>query len=780
MVLVWEHDQVSTCIPRWGRAIPATVALGAALAVALGPAATAAPTASAVARGDTVSTTGTEGDLSSWGVGQDRPAGPADPAERAVAPLSDGADAVLDAAAVAAASWVFRGAGWGHSLGMSQYGAMEMARDGWSASQITGHYYQGTTYDAVPDTVEIAANIVHQTTTVSAVPSALLAGGGGFTVRVSSTTTPTMTGSLGDTVTFSRSGTSVVVSCATCGGATSLTGTTATLRWDTAAVADATAMTIGGTRYRDGYTVVSLTPSTSTTLEVVNRVRLHDEYLDYLREMPWAWPGEALKAQAAAARGFALRKYQAGIRSACACHVYDTTSDQVYGGYPSAADFPYWDEWQSAVRATGSAATGYVVRDGAVVIEALYSSSHGGRSENNEDVWGGAPVPYLRGVADPWSLRPSNARASWVLTKTGATVAGAFGLADIARLDLRNRTVNGGVGTATATSSTGATSTISGDQLRTRAGIYSIGVRHLTQRFSGADRYAVGAAVAASIAPAATSVVVAAGDSSMVDAAVSGPLAGTLGAPLLLTRRGSLPPPTVAELNRRGSTVTTAYVVGGTGVVSDAVVSSLRARGLTVVRVAGSDRYGTSEAVAKQIAARRTVTGIVVAGGDGLPDALGASGAATATKEPILLSPASGLAAATRRALDATGATHARVVGGTSVVGAAVVSELASRGMVVNRLAGADRYASSRAVADFYRTRVPVTSEVVLTSGADANLVDSLVAGSRSRLLVLTRPTTLVEDAARTLQETPLLETVSAVGGTSAVSAAVLLAAARS
>ena len=699
------------------------------------------------------------------------------------APAPGSAEAKVAASAsadVAATSWVMRGAGWGHSLGMSQYGAMEMAKDGYTASQILKHYYTGTTYDALTDNQTLRVNVLHQTTSFEATPSALATGGGAFTVDDLSTGTPTMVGGSGDKVIFTRSGTSVVASCAGCTGATRLTGSTTTLRWDTVTAGDKTAMYLGGTRYRDGYTVISKTASSTSTLEVVNYVRLHDEYLDYLRESPWAWPVESLKAQAAAARGYALRKYNAGVRSACACHVYDTTSDQVYGGYPSQSDLTYWPAWKKAVRATGSSTTGYVVRYQGSIIQAFYSSSHGGRSENNEDVWGGTPLPYLRGVADPWSLRSSNPRASWKLTKTGSSLASAFGLSNVARLDLRDRTVNGGVGTATATSTSGARASISGEQLRTRLNIYSIAVRHLTKRYDGADRYAVGAAVAASVAPSATSVVIAAGDSTLVDAAVSGPLAGTLGAPLLLTTRTRLPGPTVAELDRRGSTVKTAYVIGGVGVVSDAVLTSLRSRGLTVVRVAGANRYATSEAVAKQISARRTVTGIVIAGGDGLADALGASGAATATKEPILLTPASGLATETRRALDATNATHARVVGGTAVVSNTVTSQLSSLGLVVVRLAGADRYASSRAVADYYRSRVPVTSEVVLTSGANRNLVDSLVAGTRARLLVLTPPTGLGEEAARSLQTTPLLETVAAVGGTSAVPSSVLTAAARS
>lgn len=681
------------------------------------------------------------------------------------------------------AGWVLHGAGWGHGLGMSQYGAWEMAKDGYTASAILAHYYSGTTYDAVTDNQVLNVNIISGATSVTATSSALLSGGGGFTVTVGGVA---MTGAAGGSVTLTRpDATSVKADCATCSGATSLTGASATLTWDSA---DATLMDIGGTTYRDGSTEVTPTPgSTSTTLNVVNKVRLHDEYLDYLREMPWSWSTEALKAQAAAARGYALRKLAAGIQSACNCHLYDTTRDQVYGGYPSATDLPYWSAWKNAVNATGTASSGYVARYNGSIIQALYMSSSGGRTENNEDVWGGTAIPYLRGVDDPWSLRPSNPNAAWKQVTVGSSMASAFGLPDIVRLDLRDRTVNGGVKTATATSSTGAMATITGDAFRgiatTSAApfnfVKSTAVRHLTQRFSGADRYAVAAAVAASVAPNATSVVLA-GGATLPDASVSGPFAATLGAPLLLTTKSSLPSATVNELNRRGSTVKTAYVVGGSGVVSDTVVSQLQSRGLTVQRIAGVDRYDTAAKVASQIAARRSVSAVVIAGGMGLPDALGASGPASALVEPILLTPASGLASATRSGLTATGAKTARIVGGTAVVSTTVESQLTSLGVAFTRLAGSNRYATSSVVASFYRSLVPNTSEVVLTSGADANLVDSLVAGTRQRLMALTQPSSLVEASATTLESTPLLETVSAVGGTSAVYASTLAAAANS
>src|ERR1051325_8822924 len=41
--------------------------------------------------------------------------------------------------------FLFSGHGWGHGVGMSQYGAYGYAQHGWTAAQILGHYYPGTT-----------------------------------------------------------------------------------------------------------------------------------------------------------------------------------------------------------------------------------------------------------------------------------------------------------------------------------------------------------------------------------------------------------------------------------------------------------------------------------------------------------------------------------------------------------------------------------------------------------------------------------------------------------
>jgi stage II sporulation protein D len=693
--------------------------------------------------------------------------------------------------AAATAGWVLHGAGWGHGIGMSQYGAWEMAKDGQTAKQILAHYYTGTTYDAVADNQVLSVNIAASTSKATLTSSALVSGGGAFRVTVAGSTA-VMNGVAGSQVSFSRSGTSVQATCGTCTPVTTLPVTSkATLAWDTLAN-DKTLMKIGSSSYRDGTMDVTVA---SSGLNVVNRVRLHDEYLDYLSESPWSWKTAsgslaALQAQAAAARGYALTKYAKGIRSVCNCHVYNTTADQVYGGYPSSGNLPYWPNWKSAVRATGSTTTGYVARYRGTIIEALYSSSSGGRTENNEDVWQtGAPVPYLRGVADSWSLRPGNPNAAWKQTTVGSSMASVFGLPDVVRLDLRDRTANGGVKNATATSSNGTKATITGDRFRsiatTQAAPYnavkSTMVRHLTGRLAGADRYATAVAVAQRIAPSASSVVIAGGDAALTDASVSGPLAAAVGGPLLLTVRTRLPSATVSELNRRGSVVKTAYVVGGTGMVSDAVVTQLRNRGLTVVRLGGRDRYQTSLLVARQIKAKHAVSAVVVAGGTDLPDALGASGPAAALVEPILLTPVGGMSTYTRQALTATGAKTARILGGTSVVSSTVETQLKSAGVTtLNRLAGADRYGTSAAIAAFYRPKLPSTSEVVLASGDDFAMVNSLVAGTMQRLVVMTRSSRLVEAAAATLQSTPKLETITAAGGTAALASSVLSAAANS
>lgn len=109
---------------------------------------------------------------------------------------------------------------------------------------------------------------------------------------------------------------------------------------------------------------------------------------------PVAYPElEALKAQAVAARTYAITGL--GKRATEGYDLLPTTSDQVYGGFQD--EHPLSNR---AVDETSGVVATYV--DGAGVtrlITALYSSTSGGHTADNEEAYQAAPASYLRGVA---------------------------------------------------------------------------------------------------------------------------------------------------------------------------------------------------------------------------------------------------------------------------------------------------------------------------------------------------------------------------------------------
>jgi len=116
-----------------------------------------------------------------------------------------------------------------------------------------------------------------------------------------------------------------------------------------------------------------------------------DEYLYGVvpSEMPSSWPEEALKAQAVAARSYALDKI--GSDNHTGYDLCDTTHCQVYLGVGNEHD---------AATAAVDATSGQVACYDGEPINAVYSSSSGGHTDSSENVWS-ATVPYLRGVDDP-------------------------------------------------------------------------------------------------------------------------------------------------------------------------------------------------------------------------------------------------------------------------------------------------------------------------------------------------------------------------------------------
>lgn len=256
-------------------------------------------------------------------------------------------------------------------------------------------------------------------------------------------------------------------------------------------------------------------------------------------------------------------------------------------------------------------------------------------------------------------------------------------------------------------------------------------------------------------------------------------LAGALDGPVLLTRAGALPSTVLAEIGRLKST--RIIIVGGEAAVGKAVEDALKAKGLVVERIAGSNRYETADKIAVRVKSElgSSFTGrAFVATGKNFPDALAAAPVAAAAGMPLYLAdPATGLSDATKAAM--SGVTEVAILGGVTVVTPATESYLKGRfgSGKVERLAGSDRFATSVEVAKYaVAKRGHVYDRVGIATGA--NFPDALAGGvlqGKVGSVMLLTPGTQLAPAVRTALEGNALniDSVTFFGGSTAVSSSV-------
>lgn len=368
----------------------------------------------------------------------------------------------------------FFGSGYGHGVGMSQIGARGQALESKTAVEILNYYYPGTAVTAYPDNQLIRVNIANliSSVTFNAVGSIgeirLYQGD----IPLSESPEPFGIYPGDTTALFTNFAGNVVpaLSSPTAKYAAINPAPAWTLRWDSATT---TALLTNGataTQYKYGQIVFkSVTNLLSSYLAVTNTLRLHDEYLYGLGEVPSSWPAAALEAQAIAARTYALGKLSR-LRDECDCNIYNTTVDQNFVGYAKETEAIYGIKWREAVDRT------FVDENNALVvtleskpIQAFYFSSSGGVTQNVVDVWG-SPLPYLTGVPDPWSLDPTINRryALWSRFVPQSVMAQAFLLPNVVSFTINSRTQTGSISSITAISSTGATTTLTGELFRAR------------------------------------------------------------------------------------------------------------------------------------------------------------------------------------------------------------------------------------------------------------------------------------------------------------------------
>ena len=275
--------------------------------------------------------------------------------------------ATAGTARAATTALIVTGHGWGHGVGMSQWGAYGYALHGWKYRRILAHYYPGTTMSQVG---------------AMRVRVLLAQGASSVTVGCASSMRVTDGKRFGRTLPAGTYGVGprLVLPVRLHGGGFS---------FGHLAVFDCARapLTFDGREYHGTLALRSQGGGVS----VVNGLQL-DTYLRGVvpSESPSHWPLAALEAQAVAARSYAV----AELRPSSWYDLVPTTADQVYGGVR--AERPSSDH---AVYAT----LGQVLTYGGQVARTYYSSSSGGRTEAVQDAWpGSAPIPYLRSVPDPY------------------------------------------------------------------------------------------------------------------------------------------------------------------------------------------------------------------------------------------------------------------------------------------------------------------------------------------------------------------------------------------
>jgi stage II sporulation protein D len=203
----------------------------------------------------------------------------------------------------------------------------------------------------------------------------------------------------------------------------------------------------------------TLVVPTTGGLTAVNYVDLEDYLYSVVgSEVYTNWPLEALKAQAVAARTYAL--YQRQTSSNAVFDIGNTVSWQVYDGMAKEAP---------STRAAVDATKGQVLTYNGQIIDAVFHSCSGGYTENVENVWM-SPLPYLRGVP---SFDQNSPDCQWERTFTADQLRRRVtGVGNIISMTPVATGPSGRVRTMRVTGDSGSR-TIDGDDLRNALGLKS-------------------------------------------------------------------------------------------------------------------------------------------------------------------------------------------------------------------------------------------------------------------------------------------------------------------
>ena len=361
----------------------------------------------------------------------------------ALAPVSPARAATNDTVTI-------NGGGYGHGVGMSQFGAHGYASvDGWDWGEILRHYYPGVSLpqlgtSGLNPVERILVGIDPDESVIFVTPRSV-SGSGGVDAVI---TTPAQQVALSigqkATIRIAGDGTCTVQTPAV---TTAATACDIRIEWDGDLDNPTTKIEYAGDTYTNGVLLVKPKPS-GNLIHLVGDLKL-EHYMEGIAEMPAWFHPQALAAQAVAARSYAANKVATRThpsvassggdywKNLCWCQIRSTISDQVFSG-----DEGRFSAWSTAVADTSGRVISHpqkTLGGKPIPISAFYSSSSFGHTESAAIGFGSANTdPWLVGVPDPASGYPevNNSLFRWTVQRTAAEVAGALGFQTISAIQI--------------------------------------------------------------------------------------------------------------------------------------------------------------------------------------------------------------------------------------------------------------------------------------------------------------------------------------------------------
>ncbi len=221
------------------------------------------------------------------------------------------------------------------------------------------------------------------------------------------------------------------------------------------------------------------------------------------------------------------------------------------------------------------------------------------------------------------------------------------------------------------------------------------------------------------------------------DSLAASPLASMLGSPILLTKKNSLSVSVMRELSRLSANHV--LVIGGNNAIPEAITEQLKAEGISSTRIAGDNRYETATKIANIVGSEKTKEVFIVSG-EKFPDALSISSFASRLGAPVLFTKSDSLPAETKAFLNDLDPDKAYVIGGESIIGKSVYSQIKSSN--TERIGGEDRFDTNFKV--LLRFGVAENSEGVYFA-TGLKFPDALTGGAAASLsshsIILVHPT---------------------------------------